>query len=112
VNPFMHLSSGSDEYSASPSTPGFTYGNAPYYTLQPRSALENQTNLLDNPGISELNAVGRHHPGGDDYTGGTANFLYGDGHVEKKSLLQTVKNWEWGLKYYAISGENKVGPPF
>lgn len=112
INPFMHLSSGSDEYNAPVNTPGFTYGTGPNYTIQPRSAVENATNLIDNGSISELNAVGRHHPGGDPYTGGTANFLYADAHVERKSVLQTVKDWEWGLRYYSITGNNKVGPPW
>lgn len=112
VNPFMHLSSGSNEYAAPPNSPGFTYGDGPHYTIRPRSAVENATNLIDNGAISELNAVGRHHPGGDGYSGGTANFLYADAHVERKSILQTVKDWEWGLKYYAITGANKVGPPW
>lgn len=113
INPFTHLGSGSDEYSAAIDAPGFTYGNGPYFGLMPRKSLENATGMLDTPGISETNAVGRHHVGATDaYIGGMSNFLYADGHVEKKSVLETVRNWEWGTRYYSISGHNKVGPPF
>lgn len=112
VNPFMHIGSGSNEYASSPNSPGFTYGQAPYYGLLPRQAVENAAELIDNPGLAETNAVGRHHPGGDAYVGGTANFLYADGHVERKTVLETLEKWEWGNKYYAINGDNQVGPPW
>lgn len=111
INPFTHLSTGSDEYGAGLETPGFTYGNGPNYGLLPKRNFEEGTGFLDTPGITETNAVGRHHTGGDKL-GGTANFLYADSHVEKKAVLTTVKNWEWGTRYYSISGHNKVGPPY
>jgi len=112
INPFWHLGSGSNEYVASPESPGFTYGSGPHYGLRPKQEVDNTVGLIDNPGLVETNAVGRHHTGGGSYIGGTANFLYADGHVEKKSVLETVKNHEWGNRYYAISGNNKIGPPW
>ncbi|HWL95510.1 MAG TPA: prepilin-type N-terminal cleavage/methylation domain-containing protein [Phycisphaerae bacterium] len=112
VNPFWHIGSGSNEYAAGYDTPGFTYGDGPNYGLEPLGAVTNATALIDNPGISEVNSVGRHHPGGDPYSGGTVNFLYADMHVEKKSVLQTLQKHEWGNRYYAIDGANKVGPPW
>ena len=40
---------------------------------------------------------------------GPANFLYADGHVESKSILDTIPSdinqagpWEWGAKMYSI----------
>jgi prepilin-type processing-associated H-X9-DG protein len=112
INPFMHIGSGSNEYNAPLNTPGFTYGDGPYFGLLPAKDVENTTGLIDNAGIVETNAVGRHHPGGDAYIGGAANFLYADTHVEKKSILETVRNREWGNYYYSITGANKVGPPW
>lgn len=112
VNPFYHISSGSNEYQAGYDTPGFTYGDGPHFGLLPGNQVEETQGLIDNPGLSEINAVGRHHPGGDGYTGGTANFLYADMHVEKKSVLTTMQNHEWGNRYYAIDGYNRVGPPW
>ncbi|MBK8267793.1 MAG: hypothetical protein IPK83_05610 [Planctomycetes bacterium] len=80
--------------------------------MLPKGQVEDAQGLIDNPGLSEINAVGRHHPGGDGVFGGTANFLYADMHVEKKSVLTTMKNHEWGNRYYAIDGYNRVGPPW
>jgi prepilin-type processing-associated H-X9-DG protein len=113
MNPFWHTSSGSSEYQAGFDSEGFTYGDPPYYGLMSKDEVEQQISLIDSPGIIETNAVGRHHPGGSDaYIGGAANFLYADGHMEKKSVLETVKNHEWGNRYYSIDGHNKVGPPW
>ncbi|MFQ5424132.1 MAG: type II secretion system protein [Phycisphaerae bacterium] len=112
INPFFHIASGSDEYNAPLNTPGFTYGNSPHYGLRPLSGVEDAVNLIDNPGLVETNVVGRHHPGGDAYIGGAANFIYADTHVETKSVLETVQRWEWGSRYYSINGYNKVGPPW
>ncbi len=53
---------------------------------------------------SQLNAVGRHHPGG------TVNFVYMDGHVERKKLIDTVKGREWGDRFYSITGGERVDP--
>jgi len=110
VNPFYHVGYGSDEYAAPEGTPGYIYGipeDLHTYGLLPQSTVNDATGLIDQPGTSELNAVGRHHPGGDQL-GGTANFLYVDGHVGRKTILKTLKDREWGEKYYAITGRNEV----
>ncbi len=112
LNPFSHIGSGTDEYGSPEATPGFTYGQGPYYGLVPGSEHENVTNIVDGGNTVETNAVGRHHPGGDSYTGGTANFLYADTHVEKKSVLKTIEQREWGFKFYSVTGDTRVGPPW
>ncbi|MFO0972624.1 MAG: prepilin-type N-terminal cleavage/methylation domain-containing protein [Phycisphaerae bacterium] len=112
INPFYHVGAGTNEYSAPVDTPGFTYGDAPHYGVLPKQQAEEAVCVMDNPGVPEINAVGRHHPGGDAYSGGAANFAYADGHVEKRGVLQTMENREWGQYYYAINGANKVGPPW
>jgi len=57
----------------------------------------------------EVNVIGRHHPGssdlGDEY-GGTANFLYCDGHAERKHIFDTMIKREWGEKFYTLAGGN------
>jgi prepilin-type N-terminal cleavage/methylation domain-containing protein/prepilin-type processing-associated H-X9-DG protein len=50
-----------------------------------------------------LNAVGRHHPGGDDF-GGTANFGFADGHAERATVAQTIRDKKWGEAYYSVTG--------
>lgn len=67
------------------------------------------TNVLkNNPGVCQINAVGRHHPGGDKAYGGTANFLMADTHVEKMTPLQSMQQKKWGEKYYSLTGDNTV----
>src|SRR5262249_7631 len=112
LNAFQHLSTGSDEYAPAPDTPGYNYGQAPHYGIIPYSSWVTRSNLIENPGESELNCVGRHHPGNDGFTGGSANFLYCDGHVEKKTVLQTIIDREWGTRLFGISGYNKIGRPW
>ncbi len=112
INALQHPSTGSNEYAAPLGTPGFTYGSPNQnFGLKSMSYLETATGVLSGSGVSEANAVGRHHPGGDKL-GGTANFLYADGHVERKTIRQTLERWEWGRRYYSLSGYNKVGPPW
>ncbi|MEM9250848.1 MAG: DUF1559 domain-containing protein [Planctomycetota bacterium] len=54
-------------------------------------------------------AIGRHHPGGNygSEQGGTTNFSYGDGHVERKHLFDTGTDQQWGKKFYSISGNTE-----
>lgn len=83
-----------------------TYGLLPYKTFKSPSYKpffgSKGRNLL------QLNAVGRHHPGGEEWFGGTSNFLYADTHVERKTILDTIKQREWGRRYYSVTGYNKV----
>jgi prepilin-type processing-associated H-X9-DG protein len=72
--------------------------------------LTGKTGLIDGSAGATINAVGRHHPGqGEtaDY-GGCANFLYCDGHVERKTIMQTMVNFEWGTKFYSMTGSNDI----
>ncbi|MCC7203731.1 MAG: type II secretion system protein [Phycisphaeraceae bacterium] len=117
LNPFYNVSSGSDPYSA-PARAGFRYHpGSPNdrFGLQPNPTLNEATS----GGLTEvseqsgpnLNAVARHHSGGtagEVGKEGTGSFLYVDGHVERKTVLETLEQYEWGDKYYSISGEQKV----
>lgn len=110
LNPFYHVGTGSNEYTAPLNTPGFMYGtpsDLKNYGLLGATAVEEANGVLENPGMSEMNAVGRHHPG-TDRLGGSANFLYADSHVERKTVLQTLRQREWGSRYYSLTGENEV----
>ena len=105
-----------DDYSAPTSTPCFMYGTNPTpaqkpdYNLKPYAAMMGAApaEIIDCAPGHEVNSVGRHHPGGDNKYGGTANFLYVDGHVARKTILETLKDREWGHRYYGITGKNKV----
>lgn len=105
INPFWSAESGSDEYNTDPTYSAFTYRPDANYGLRPLS--ESAVGWIDSSGVSEVNAVGRHHPGLDRY-GGTANFLYADGHAERRFVVDTLRNAEWGNRYYALTGDNRV----
>ncbi len=106
VHAFYNLGSGTDEYRASAGG-GFTYGQTGVadYGLWKLSALEDLVGVIDGAAGPEINVVGRHHPGGDKL-GGTTNFLYVDGGVARKTILETMKLREWGSAYYSLSGTN------
>lgn len=107
VNPFEHASTGRDEYRSTGA--GFRYGRTgdTTYGLAPLNTIENTVGLIDGVRGSELNAVGRHHPGGDEL-GGTTNFLFDDGHVQRTTILKTMEDRKWGEKYYSVTGDNVV----
>lgn len=120
VTPFSHTSTGYRGYAvfeAAKDAPAYEYGdrNAPNYGLKPLADVEQATDLLDGGVGHPLNAVGRHHPGGNDWRnaagdsmGGTANFLYCDTHVERKTVQETLDKLEWGKQFYSITGVNLV----
>ena len=110
INPFYHLSSGSNEYLAPERTPGFMYGPAEdreTFGLKPLGQIQDTVGLIDGAVGPETNAIGRHHPSGDSF-GGSTNFLYTDGHVVRTTVLQTLRRREWGDKYYSITGKNEI----
>ncbi len=56
---------------------------------------------------NRLNWVGRNHPVGGTGKKARTNFLYCDGHVETKTIEETLAkpNWQWGEKVYSLQGE-------
>jgi prepilin-type processing-associated H-X9-DG protein/prepilin-type N-terminal cleavage/methylation domain-containing protein len=126
VNPFYHMGSGYNEYAPSDHIAGFIYGTqiepggddedcpgGNCYGLWETKAIKDRRNILDHSsGLSQMNAVGRHHPGGDprlrDRFGGTANFLFCDGHAEPLMVIETLDRRLWGDRYYSLTGENRI----
>lgn len=108
VNPFYHNGSGYNEYNASESV-GFRYTpiGDKTYGLKGTDILDTTADVIGGSVGTELNAIGRHHPG-DDKFGGTANFLYCDGHVERDHVLRTMEYRRWGDKYYSLTGVTVV----
>jgi len=116
INVFFHtVNGGWDEYAAPNAAPGFMYGtkrrssSASDFGVVDFKTFRKLSNVLKNaPAVSQINAVGRHHPGGEKRFGGTANFLMADTHVEKMTPLQSMEQKKWGEKYYALTGDNTV----
>lgn len=115
INVFYHLGSGFNEYLAPEQSPGFVYGlkgnpknEQDFGVLKLRDVL-GKANILDyTSGNAQINAVGRHHSGGDKEYGGTANFTFVDTHVERMTAYESVLKRKWGDRYYSISGRNEV----
>lgn len=114
ITPFWHESMGADVYSSA--FGHFIYQGAGDrdFGIKAEDDL-GQEDFIDTP----LNGVGRHHPGQysgnlelprkkSDY-GGSANFMYCDGHVERKHVIETIENAEWGLEFYGITKGYKGG---
>ena len=96
----------------------FTYGADPtisdpddpdYFGLIPAAEFNSPTRVMGmiQAGTLQVNAVGRHHPGGDEF-GGTVNFLYVDGGVARRTIRQTLYDYEWGERYYSLTGNTKI----
>ncbi len=67
--------------------------------------------LISDKGNSSLNAVGRHHSGvGGEKSGygGTANFVFVDGHVDRMNIVDSIKKQLWGDRFYSITGNNRI----
>lgn len=108
VNPFFHLSTGYQEYESPPTPSGFRYGpqgDATYGLA--RTLDDDAVGLIEGAAGTELNAVGRHHPGSDKF-GGTTDFLYCDGSAQRKFIIKTMQDREWGDNYYALTGETQI----
>jgi len=113
---FSHTSTGykgNAVYQAPLNTPYYVYGDnsaTRNYGLRPLKEVKAATDLLDGGAGHPINAVGRHHAGSGETKefGGCADFLYVDGHVTKKTILDTLEKREWGTKFYSITGRNDV----
>lgn len=106
ITPFVGGGGGTDVYSE-PAGSG-----APRYFYPGETRIRDKRSmgagLIDDTGTT-LNAVGRHHPGAkSEKYGGTANFVFVDGHVEREQVLDTIKERRWGERFFSISGNNRV----
>lgn len=107
VTPFVGGSGGGDVYSEPPygSTPRFFY---PSVETRLKSGNALGVGMVEDAGTT-LNAVGRHHPGAkSEKYGGTANFVFVDGHVERSNIAKTIEERRWGERFFSMTGNNKV----
>ncbi len=105
ITPFVGGSTGGDVYNEPTlgSGPRFFYPNW-RNNIYPNERLG--PNMISDSN-SNLNAVGRHHPGtgvGGGNFGGTSNFAFLDGHVERLHVIDTVERRLWGDKFYSLTG--------
>ncbi len=105
ITPFYGFSSGADVYNepVNRPVPSFAYPDAEQFEEIVRTITSNQTGLIIGRGGSgsSLEAVGRHH-------NGKVNFGYADGHVKLDDVVNTLRNREWGERFYSITGDNRI----
>jgi prepilin-type N-terminal cleavage/methylation domain-containing protein/prepilin-type processing-associated H-X9-DG protein len=106
VTPFLGVSRGTDVL-GEPLAGGARFQYPEEYQILPLNEIPN--GAIDGTAQTSLNAVGRHHPGGDSKgMGGRTNFAFVDGHVEQLTLLDTIQRRLWGDRFYSITGNNLV----
>jgi prepilin-type N-terminal cleavage/methylation domain-containing protein/prepilin-type processing-associated H-X9-DG protein len=64
------------------------------------------TGIINGASFRPINAVGRQQPGAKGPYGGLSHFVFLDGHVERLSVVDTVKRRLWGDKCYSVTGPN------
>lgn len=103
ITPFLGVTQGDDVYLQPDggATPAFMYPART--TIIPMTGIrEDMLGFGRNP----INAVGRTHPGGGKWIGGTSNFVFVDGHVERMSVLDSLEKKLWGEKFFSLTGGN------
>jgi prepilin-type N-terminal cleavage/methylation domain-containing protein len=107
VMPFFGLSGSGSVYEeplVGRGRPSYRYPTAQEMSL--RSDL--QDSMWTAGRRSELNMVGRFHPGGDKGYGGTTIFAFVDAHVERMTVNDSIRKQKWGDRVYSINGDNRV----
>jgi prepilin-type processing-associated H-X9-DG protein len=103
IIPFVGADTGGDVYHQPDGGPGEAFLYPPESTLRPFGRIGPDMIGHDS---DMLNAVGRSHPGSDKFIGGTANFVFVDGHVDRMSVRDTLTRKLWGDRFYSLSGAN------
>jgi prepilin-type processing-associated H-X9-DG protein len=101
VHGFVGLDGTLDMFQLKPGT-GYRRVTAADLDPDPASASDSGT---------RLDWVGRNHGHVAGYPDqGRTNFLYLDGHVECKTIYQTLSPFEWGDKFYTLDPNNDLQP--
>ncbi|MGP1310975.1 MAG: hypothetical protein ACTS27_12335, partial [Phycisphaerales bacterium] len=107
ITPFLGVTRGFDVLDEPTSGGSGRFQYPETYQILPLREIPN--GALDGTAQTALNAVGRHHPGGNDPSmGGRTNFAFVDGHVDQITVLETVERRLWGDRFYSITGPNQV----
>lgn len=106
VSPFIGKSSGTDVYLEPKlgSVARFAYPRES--DIKDAGDIQDQFVLQDGQSSTLLNAVGRHH------SGGTANFAFADTHVERTTIIKSVRERKWGDRFFSLTGPNEVDMEF
>jgi len=101
VHAFVGLDGTLDMYQLSP---GIGYRRATAADLDPDPASASSS-------VTRLDWVGRNHGHVEGYPDQRrTNFLYLDGHVECKTIYETLAPFEWGQKFYTLVPNDDLRP--
>lgn len=107
ITPFVGVTTGEDVHLQPDATVGGSFRYPPTDQIKSREQL-GPGMIVD--GSTVLNAVGRSHASGDSWIGGSANFVFIDGHVERMTVMNSLTKKLWGDKFYSMTGRNtRVG---
>lgn len=111
IQPWVNIQSGTNEFGAPPFDGGWLYRDPSHpfpdrYGILSLRDLENQGTKAAFTGGNqrEINLIGRHHPGGDEW-GGTTDFTFVDGSVQRTTIIRTMRDRWWGDQFYSLKGE-------
>ena len=60
--------------------------------------------MIEDGALCTLNAVGRNHRVANDSYGGSTDFAYCDGHVERSFIIKTIEQRRWGDRFWSMTG--------
>jgi prepilin-type N-terminal cleavage/methylation domain-containing protein/prepilin-type processing-associated H-X9-DG protein len=109
----FNSSAGQDVYQAA-WLPGKT---GSIWRIDPSSMVGDPSTQLTSPAAqkSRLDWVGRNHGSrklelhyGQMWDMRKTNFLYVDGHVETRHILETLSPWQWGEEFYSLSPNDDI----
>ncbi len=103
ITPFVGLSSGVNVYDEPQNDP-YGYGRYRYPSVDDIEDEGVVPGAIEDGTRTNMNAIGRHHPGKKSSKGGTANFAYVDGHVEQSTITETIEKKRWGDKFWSMGG--------
>jgi len=104
VMPFVNFGTGTDIYSAPPASRAAAFRYPSISNGELRFAQSLGANMWRSG--SELNCVGRFHPGGDKGFGGTTMFAFVDAHVERLTVAESIRKKLWGDKVWSLEGRD------
>ncbi len=106
VMPFLGKGAGIDVFAEQPTSVQEPFRYPKMNLNEIRMVDQVQDSMWDQG--SELNVVGRKHPGGDKGFGGQTIFAFVDSHTERMQLVESIRQRKWGDKIWSLTKDNRV----
>lgn len=107
ITPFLGRSASTDVYNE----PALG-GNIPRFRYPTSNEILKSEDLgvgmISDGALTTMNAVGRNHKVAKDAYGGSSDFAYCDGHVERSFLIKTIEQRRWGERFWSLTGSGTL----